>query len=41
MISKTQLAISATIFLVAVYSIHAVGGIDTIVRRLISTFTDL
>jgi hypothetical protein len=39
--SKTQLAISATIFLVAVYAIHTVG-LDNIVRRIISTvFTDL
>ncbi len=39
--SKTQLVIASTIFLVAVYSIHAVGGIDTIVRRLISTIFEL
>ena len=40
MISKTQLAIASTIFFVAVYAIHTVG-LDTIVRRVISTVFDL
>lgn len=41
MITKTQTLIASTMFFVAVYLIHAIGGIDTVFRRIISAIFEL